>query len=244
MAAKVIRKVNFTYLGIALFLIALSVGIGYYVASSVIIKEVSILGLEMTDENELREFLHDSVIGIHSDSLAISQLRYEINSRSYVQDSRVFISPTGRMAVEVTERKPIALLIQGDRMVLVDDEGVKMPLPSSPVPDLPLLFGFNALPLTDTLQTEAFKATANFLNTLHNHPIASLTISEVGWHAEHGVIALSREQDVQLIFGDDNFEDRIDYWSGFYQEVVPRKGLASYRSLDFRYRGQIIAKNS
>ena len=245
MARKsVLAKINFKYLGIALFLIAGSIAIGYYISSSVIIRDVAVHGSQMSDKDEIIDFLNNRVIGIHADSLNLNEIKNDVESRSYVKQSRIFISPTGRMTIEITEREPLALIMQGDSITMVDFEGVKMPIPNGNVPDLPLLFGFNALPLSDTLSTDAFKVTAEFLNTLKQHPLAFITISEVGWHKENGVVALSREQDITLIFGFENFQNRLEYWSGFYRDVAPRKGLASYRSLDFRYKGQIIAKNS
>lgn len=231
------------YLLAAVLLIAGSVYGAIYLAGNATVQRVSVSGAMMTDAEAI--ILASQIeSGIPADSVHALRVIEEVEKLPYIRSAEVHISTLGNLHIAVQERKPVGILVQGDAMMLIDAEGIKMQIPSHYVPDLPLIYGFNVNPAADTLNSDSFKKTAAFLTALKQREVAMLTLSEVGWHGEDGVIALSRENGVRLVFGEDEFTSRLKKWEEFYRQVVPQRGMAAFTRLDFRFRDQIVARES
>lgn len=234
---------NMLYFIVAVLIIGASLYAGFYYSSNTVIRDVQVKGSVLTNPDEIRESLN-IYTGMVADSVDMLDLIGQVESISFVKNARIYVSPTGRLEVRLVERVPLAVLIHGDSMALVDAEGVKMPIPTRNMPNLPLLFGFNVNPVGDTLHSEGFRQSVDFLNGLKRDKVRNLSISEIGWDETQGITALTREGNVWLVFGKGNYETKLRNWQEFYRSVAPAKGLSSFTRLDFRFKGQIVAVES
>ncbi|AXJ00349.1 Cell division septal protein FtsQ [Cyclonatronum proteinivorum] len=172
------------------------------------------------------------------------EVQARIDSLPWIAESSVRLVPGGRVLIGFTEREPVALLIEGSRLMLTDAAGVALDIPEGFAPDLPLLYGFRLPAHGERLPEAQFAPLGSFLAALQQSALAGLLISEVGFHPEEGVIALSRENAVRLVFGTESFAQKIDRWEAFYRQVAPVKGMAAFTRLDFRFENQIVALHS
>lgn len=231
------------YILLLILIIIGSVTAGLYLSKNTIIKHVVIDGANMTDPIEAEQIVAIPV-GIKADSLDVMDIISRAESVPFVRTASVHITPTGTLRLKLRERTPIALLVNGDSMALVDSDGIKMPIPKKNKPDLPLLYGFSVLPMEDALNSEAFEHAVAFIHAMNADRIRDLTISEIGWHSENGIIALTRENGIQLTFGKGEFERKLTNWQEFYRTIAAEKGMTAFRALDFRFKGQIVATKS
>jgi cell division septal protein FtsQ len=144
--------------------------------------------------------------------------------------------------INITERQPIALLADGEKKVYVDREGLRLPVVLGKTIDVPILYGFSTAPMSDTLDSEAFKTVSDFLITVHNNQASNATISEIAWTKEEGVVALTNQNGLKLIFGKGDFSTRLRNWEAFYGEIIKQKGIEAMRSIDLRFEGQIVTR--
>jgi len=231
------------YLFLVVCILGTSAWLGWFMTSNTTIKEVQVRGVSMLNPEVVMKAANVPT-GISKDSINFITVIENIEAISFVEQASVYVSPTGRLDINVIERHPIAILVQGDRMALVDRFGVKMPLPEKGTPNIPLLYGFNIYPMTTPVSGEGFKQTVAFLHELTKEFIRDFTISEVGWHQKDGVIALTRSHGVRLTFGKGNYDEKLIKWQEFYRNEVPVRGLSSFTSLDFRFKNQIVAIES
>jgi len=231
------------YLLAALLLIGVSVYGANYLTGNATIQQITVSGNMLTDSKAIILVAHTEP-GTPADSVRALELIERVEAMPYVRRAEVYISRLGRMQILVSERQPIGILVKGNAMTMVDADGIKMAIPDHHFPNVPLLYGFDPNAQIDTLQSNKFNKVAAFLQQLEKKDIAMLTISEVGWHAEEGIFALSRENGVRLVFGDDDFTTRLGKWEEFYRQVVPQKGMAGFLSLDFRFNNQIVARET
>jgi hypothetical protein len=96
--------------------------------------------------------------------------------------------------------------------------------------------------MQDTLRSDDFITVSNFLTTIRNSPVSDATISEIAWTSQDGVVALTNQHGVKLIFGKGNFDNRLRNWEAFYGEVIKKKGIEKMRSVDLRFEGQIVTR--
>lgn len=227
----------------ALLILGLAALGGLYWNKTMTVTDVSFEGEYFVTEKELNEKV-DIPTGVKPDSLDFLGIIQQVEEIPYVKYADVRVEPGGDLVINITERKPIALLADGDAKIYVDQDGIRLKLILSKTVDVPILYGFDAQPMSDTLNSKAFFAVRDFLTEVQKKQVSNATISEVAWTKDQGVVALTNENGVKLVFGKSNFKTRLRNWEAFYGEVIKTKGIASMRSVDLRFRGQIVTQES
>jgi cell division septal protein FtsQ len=235
------QKLNpLPWIAAALFVLGLAVVGGIYWDRTGKIKEIKYEGNYYTSRHDLQQIAIPT--GVHPDSLDLTAFIKKYENINYVKSANIKMNPGGTMIIAITERRPLALLIDGGSRTYVDGEGVLLQRVLGKTPDVPILYGFKTKARIDTLQSESFKITSQFLQELHQRPAADATISEVAWTNDEGIVALSNENGMKLIFGKGEFDKRLRNWQAFYGEVIPQKGTANIKSIDLRFKGQIVTR--
>ncbi len=225
------------------FIVGLAVLGGYYFEQNTRITDVDFAGYKFTSSEELQAAIAEATpVGMLADSVDFGSLMQSIHSLPYVEDVNVTMGYRGKLQFNVTERKPLALLMDGSRRVYVAKGGIKLPIIPEKTEDVPLVYGFPAEPLSDTLKSDAFRQVEDFLTAAQENRFGWITISEVAWNEREGVVALTAENGVKLLFGHSDFETRLKHWQAFYGEVVSTKGIEAFRQIDLRFRNQVVTK--
>lgn len=236
--AKIARRYK---LGLVLFsIITISFAI-WYTQRDIVIDELEIEGNLFT-ELSLIEKLAKPTIGTNADSLNIIGLVEEIQKLAYIKEASLYVEPSGTLRIFITERKPIAWLVDGNIFAIVDAEGVIMP-PTDIFLDIPLLHGYSANKYQKgQLTSNNFKQLSLFLTNLQNDPFSNATISEVVYNNEYGVTALSNDNGVKISFGTNEFERKLATWKLFHSQIVKFKGIQAFTEVDLRFPNQIITR--
>ena len=225
------------------FIVGLAVLGGYYFEQNTEITDVDFKGHHFTSTEELQAAIADMTpVGMLADSVDFRALMNSVSSLPYVEDINITMGFRGKLQFNVTERKPLALLVDGSRRSYVSEGGIKLPIIPEKTEDVPLVYGFPAEPLTDTLKTDAFRQVEEFLTAARENRFGWITISEVAWNEREGVVALTAENGVKLLFGHSDFETRLKHWQAFYGEVISTKGIEAFRQIDLRFRNQVVTK--
>lgn len=225
----------------AVLILGLAIVGGFYWSSTMKVQEVQFSGHHFVSEEDLK--LIDVPTGIHPDSMEFGVIRKQFEELSYVRQADISVAPNGKMNIAITEREPIALLADGSRKIYVDGEGIRLPMVTGKAVDVPILYGFSATPMQDTLKSEAFNTVSTFLSSVRNSNVSDATISEIAWTSENeGIVALTSQNGVKLIFGKGDFDTRLRTWEAFYGEVIKKKGIETMRSVDLRFEGQVVTR--
>jgi len=225
----------------AIFLLGLAVLGGLYMEQNTTITDIEFKGVHFSSEDELFDSF-ESPIGMLADSVDFHSLTGPLKTLPYVQNVSMEMGFRGKLTLNIQERQPLGLIIDGDKSVYFDKNGIRLPDRLQKSVDVPLVYGFSAEPMADTLKSDDFLQIRDFLTSAKQNSFGWLTISEVAWNDREGVVALSHENGVKLIFGKDDFENKFSHWEAFYAEVVSRKGINSFRTVDLRFRDQIVAE--
>lgn len=215
---------------------------GIYFEKNTTIQEVRFSGNSFTDDSTLTGVI-EIPIGMLADSVDYTGLFESIKELPYVKDVSANMNIRGTLTLHVHEREPIAMLVDGNSKNYVGEGGIKLPIIPGQVRNVPLLYGFPANPIADTLNSGPFKQIEQFLTEAKSNEIGWITISEVAWNNREGVVALTYENGVKLIFGENDFSEKIRNWEAFYTNIVTQKGIHSFTSVDLRFRDQVVTKN-
>ncbi len=226
-----------------LFVLGIAVLAGVYWNRTVVVQDVSFTGNEFVEQQQLVNQV-EIPTGTSPDSVDFMAIINKLETIPYVKQVAVNVEPSGDLRIHITERQPIAMLANGKEKIYVDSDGILLPLKLEKAVDVPIVYGFQTKPMGDTLKSEAWAQTRNFLSEIDDGSFNHATISEVAWTKKEGVVALSHENGVKLVFGKDNFSRKLRNWKAFYSEVIREKGIQQIRSLDLRFEGQIVARES
>ncbi|MDX1641601.1 MAG: FtsQ-type POTRA domain-containing protein [Balneolaceae bacterium] len=233
---------NIVWIFLSLALLTVAVLGGLYVESNTRIEKVTFKGNHYTDSKSLHSVL-TSPVGMLVDSVSLDSLFMDLKTLPYVKDVTVSMGIRGTLTFNIVEREPFALLVDGSRRIYLAEGGIKLPVIPEKVQNVPLVYGFSASPLSDSLKSESYRQVEDFLTAARTNKLGWITISEVSWNESEGVVALTYENGVKLLFGRDQFEEKIKNWEAFYTNVVSKKGIGSFTSIDLRFKDQIVARN-
>jgi len=226
-----------------LLLVGLGVVAGFYWQQSLRVDTLRVSGIWFNQEADILEAAQVPM-GIAPDSLNLEELKNRVMRLAYVKSVHPYIEPGGTLHLSIEERIPIALLVGGDVERYTDAEGVQLPVLTGKTVDVPLVYGFSSNRQTDTLKTTDFIQLARFLEEAKKHKFAWATLSEVAFDPKEGVVALSHENGVKLLFGTESFTNKLANWELFYTQVIRETGIARIAQIDLRFNDQIITRES
>lgn len=223
---------------IALMMFGLAVLAGFYFEQSTRISAIEFSGHTFTPEEQLGEAFH-SPVGLLADSVDYDSIFSSLRELPYVKQVAVRMSYRGTLTVEIDERQPIGM-IAGNPSAYFDEDGILLPSVLGKWIDVPIVYGFQSLAPGDTLSGGDFSQVKEFLMAARKDPFSWETLSEVAWSEKEGVVALSSENGVKLLFGRYEFGQKMKHWKTFYKDVVSHRGINSFRTVDLRFRNQIV----
>jgi cell division septal protein FtsQ len=216
---------------------------GLYLENNTRIEAVKFEGNHYTDVESLESALK-SPVGMLADSVSYDSLFMDLKTLPYVEDATVSMGMLGTLTFKITERDPFAMLVDGNRRVYLAKGGIKLPIIPEKIKDVPLVYGFSARSLSDTLKSDSYQQVEEFLIAARENELGWVTISEVSWNESEGVVALTYENGVKLLFGNDQFDEKMKNWEAFYTEVISKKGIGAFTRIDLRFEDQIVTRNS
>lgn len=233
------KKSNITsWVTFVALMTGLAVIAALYWNEHITIQDVEISGIYFTDEAEIMEIAQPA-IGMNPDSINLADLCDKIEKLNYVKTAIPFIEPNGTFRLQIIEREPIALLINDSERAYVDADGIILELLAGKIRNVPLLYGFE-ISISDTLNQPSFLQIRDFLTAAKINDFGWATISEVAYLNEEGVVALSHQNGVKLVFGNDDFKLKLDNWEAFYAQVVRTKGIEAFQKVDLRFTNQVV----
>lgn len=209
---------------------------------NVTVQEVSVGDLYFTSQEQVMDAA-EVPMGVKPDSLDLDAITQRIEQLDYVRAVSAYVEPNGNLRLKVHERQPIALLVNGPDRIYVDAEGVRLPILENKSQDLPLVYGYSAVS-RDTLKEDSFLQIRDFLMRAKVDGFGWTTISEVVFDETDGVVALSHENGVKLLFGRNDFELKLENWKAFYSDVIRNKGIGTMQQVDLRFKNQVVTRES
>ena len=207
---------------------------------NVTVQDLKVNELSFTEYQQIKQIAAIPV-GIKPDSLNLDDVVQRVQKLDYVRTVSPYIEPNGSLRLTITEREPLALLISDSDRAYVDAEGVKLPILKDKTQNVPLLYGYSTSS-SDTLESKDFYQIRDFLMQAKKDGFGWTTISEVVFDQNDGVVALSHENGVKLLFGRNNFEIKLENWKAFYTQIVKTKGIDKMQQVDLRFTNQVVTR--
>lgn len=208
------------------------------------IRDLRIKGSERMSLDEIYPRL-EHVMGLHPDSVTSEDVLGALEDFAAIKSAQYWVDPAGSLVLDIEDRNAVGLWLDGTTPRLVSTEGVFLPYKETSDQTYPLIVGFDASDRTsERIKPSAFYTLGSFLEMAQAYPTVWSSISEVGHHPTEGIIALSHEAGVKLIFGTSNLETAFAKWTEFYANEALRRGMQTFHTIDLRYAGQVVVKEN
>ena len=249
-------------IGIAAAALTLMVMAALLVANSSHRRQLTCEGLEVTvsdttrfvTEEDVRGWLeaeYGSFIGERLDSVGLDRMEGILNAQSAVLKSEAYITPDGILHIKIDQRAPVLKFVKGETSFLVDSRGYMFPMVEGCGENLPVVSG--AIPVTyaagykgkaiDPREEQWLAGMTDMMGWIARSKVWSDGVAKVYVDDSGDVTIVPREGKEKFIFGTpDDFADKFARISKYYTEIKTRPDGASYKTVNLKYKGQIVCR--
>ena len=203
---------------------------------------------------DVRSYLdreYGNYIGIVVDSIDLTRIEDIIDGRSAVLKSQAYVTRDGILHVDVTQRKPVVRFQKKDGGFYADADGYIFPLQRTYASHVQIIDGNIPLAansgykgaIEDPKEKEWFRNVMNVVNYIEKSKTWKDKIVQISVDAKKDLILIPREGNEMFLFGQPtDIEDKFRKMENYYTHIIPAKGEGHYRTVDLKYKGQIVCK--
>lgn len=177
-------------------------------------------------------------------TIDLEDIKSSIEKHPWVKNATLRRSFPDTIMVHVTERNPVAILLTGNKMYLIDDTGKPFTMLKPGMPaDLPIISGFAesdltrypqyfSLRLKESVRSLAFFQTREIFRT--DPP------SELHWEAGLGYTVFTRDRGMEIFYGEKNLEAKQKKLESFIASDDFKK--SAFARLDLAVDHRVVAR--
>ena len=186
--------------------------------------------------------------GLPLDSVNLARIEELVCAHSVVRDCQAWLTDDGILHVTLSQRQPVVRFDDGTNGYYADATGFVFPLQSRGTVEVPVIDGSIPMKIPrgfkGTPENEKEKVWLERVITLINsirgtvweQNIVKMTVSRKG-----NLVLTPREGKEKFIFGEPvRVQEKLNLMKAYYESVVPVH--PDYRSVDLRYRGQLVCR--
>jgi cell division protein FtsQ len=203
-------------------------------------------GVHFVTEDAIRERLfrsrHLKPDVIRSGKLDERRMEAILDANPWVEEAEVYMDANRVLRIHVTQRVPAVRVFEESGNSYYLDAGLKsMPLSTQYTHYTPVVTGVPRL--RDDSAGRVMKGTIlGLVNRVSGKTFWASQVSQIDMRADGGFEIVPIIGDQRIIIGDtDLLDDKLANLMAFYQQVQNRVGWDRYRTIDLRYKDQVVA---
>jgi cell division protein FtsQ len=172
-----------------------------------------------------------------------------VRRHPWVREASVSRIPTGTLRIRVTEREPVALVLQreGTPVYYLDENGFAMPQVDSVAFDVPLVSGLSEP--YQPAQAISHKGLVEMLGALATATAeARALISEILVQPSGELVVYTTASEahgpIPVRMGKDAFSEKLERLHAFWQQAVLPQPGKTFTSVDLRFDSQIVTEEA
>lgn len=207
-------------------------------------------GNHFLDAKKVRELVRDVHGAMVEDepigNISVAEVEYALRQNHYVRDVEVYADRKNYLVTDLELRRPIARVMGADGVgFYLDEGGYKVPLSEDFTANAILIRGKVQEPLMphDTLRSDNIKKMLPMLNFIDADEFLKSQISEVVVDDKGELTLYPEVGDMTIYFGaTEDWVEKFLKMNLFYHQVLNEAGWGKYKSIDLKYKDQVVAK--
>ena len=171
-----------------------------------------------------------------------------VEEHPYIKAARVSHQYPSIIVIEISERKPIAIL-NGEPMVMLDSDGVVLPDIGNLIDfSIPILTNYNPAPELYPIGNRALSVkvmeSISWLKILRrNYQELYYNLSEMTMENGGEIVLILADYPTRVALGNSHSWSKIEILKKFQQKIKGENLLSDFTYLDMRYKNQVIVKD-
>lgn len=190
-------------------------------------------------------------IGEAADSIDLVKIEDIVDGRSAVLKSQAYVTRDGILHVDVTQRKPVVRFQKSDGGFYADADGYIFPLQRAYASHVQIIDGNIPLAansgykgaIADPGEKAWFDSMMRVVNFIEKSRTWRDKIVQIHVDEKKDLVLVPREGDEKFLFGQpEDIEEKFRKMEKYYTHIIPAKGDGFYKTVDLKYRGQIVCR--
>lgn len=190
------------------------------------------------------ELLPESGSMLHTKDLKV--LESKLRDLPQAERSNAFVNNSGQLSIEVIQRKPLYRVIrQNGSSYYVDRNGVKFPVSRKYTARVPVATGqlSDNCRITGPLVTESEQELFTLFEALAGDKFWSAQFGQVQVNEAQEFELIPRVGDQVVLVGDaSDIDSKLKNLRIFYHEGIERAGWDTYRTINLKFKDQVVCK--
>jgi len=170
-----------------------------------------------------------------------------IESKPHIKDSKIFRSFPSKIEIILVERNPIAVILS-DNFLIIDSDNISLPYVNFDL-TLPVLTNFkddsDLFVFGEEVQSPSIKTAVRILDQIYKeYSDIYFSISEVSFNENEEFDIILKNGKTRILLGKNDFDLRIKKLNSFKKNIEKYDTLENYKSVDLRYKNQVVVKES
>lgn len=176
----------------------------------------------------------DSLFVRPAEEINIGLLEEKLSAHPAIYNTEVYSTINGELRVSVIQREPWVRVMGSGKSYYIDRQGEKMPLSAAFTARVPIVYHD-----LDSLQRMEL---VSLLSGLRSKEFWNSGVSGFKWDDEKAWMLQMRWGPEWVVLGPiDGWEEKLNKGKVFFQKALPAKGINAYKSIDLRFKDQVVA---
>lgn len=210
--------------------------------------------LQFVSVDDVRMYLdkqYGSYIGQRLDSVKLHRIEALLESKSAVLNSEAWTTDDGVLHISITQRAPVIRFQKGSVGFYADDRGYVFPLHRSYTASVPTISGNIPVHVEEGFKGEVESEREHqwildmiaLTRNLSRNKAWSDRISGISVNDKGDVVLTPADGGAKIIFGSPRgLDDKLRRLEKYYTHIVPEVGEDHYKSVNVKYKGQLICR--
>lgn len=208
--------------------------------------------LGFVSEKDVKNYIaegYGNYIGQRIDSVGLAKIENVLEKESAVMRSDAWTTSDGVLHVNIWQRAPILRFMDGQTGFYVDGTGFIFPLHPDWTAEVPVISGNIPLKLPDGYKGEApdegGREWISSMLGMYSEINASRTwkniVDKISVNGQGDVVVKTKRGEELFIFGGPGgLKEKFEKMEKYYSFIAPAKEANYYKSVNLKYKGQII----
>lgn len=192
----------------------------------------------------------DTLVGKKISEINSVTIENYVNEIDFIESADVYTTLTGKMKIKMIQRNPIVRVMNKyDQSFYIGERGNLIPVNAGYSSRVPVASGNISTRYSDTLNL-ALSTTDSELNDLYH--LSTYIYNDVFLKAQIEQVYITQDHEFELVpkvgrhlilFGDiSDMERKFDKLKIFYQKGIKRAGWDTYKSINLKFKDQVICE--
>lgn len=179
--------------------------------------------------------------------LKVGEIERVLEEEPFVLDAEVFVDAQNQLFITTTQRTPIIRVIDQDNQTYyMDSTGRQMPMSDHSTARVVVATG-EIPPYTPDFQKpkkrHLLKSLFALTKFIQKDEFLDAMIEQIYVNKRKEFVLIPKVGKQKIVFGKyENVKDKFDRLKIFYEEVMPREGWQKYKTINLKYRKQVVAQ--